>query len=87
MHSDPVRAADLEGRLQGFLDRHIAPLQQRGFANPALDKTMAHIGGWADIGTRVRWPYRGVPEDEATALRPLARAACPELFPGTVTAR
>jgi dihydrodipicolinate synthase/N-acetylneuraminate lyase len=81
MHSDPVRAADVEGRLQGFLDRHITPLQQRGFANPALDKTMAHIGGWADIGTRVRWPYQGVPEDEATALRPLARAAVPELFP------
>ena len=82
MGSDPVRAADVEGRLQGFLDRHISPLQQRGFANPALDKTMAHIGGWADIGTRVRWPYQGVPEDEATALRPLARAAVPELFPG-----
>ena len=81
MASDPVRAADVEGRLQGFLDRHITPFQRRGLANPALDKTLAHIGGWADIGTRVRWPYQSVPEDEATALRPLARAALPELFP------
>ena len=81
MVTDPDRAADLEGRLQGFLDRHITPFQRRGLANPALDKTLAHIGGWADIGTRVRWPYQGVPEDEATALRPLARAALPELFP------
>ena len=81
MVTDPDRAADLEGRLQGFLDRHIIPFQRRGLANPALDKTLAHIGGWADIGTRVRWPYQSVPEDEATALRPLARAALPELFP------
>ena len=87
MRSDPVRAADVEGRLQGFLDRHITPLQQRGYSNPALDKAMAHIGGWADIGTRVRWPYQGVPEDEATALRSLARAAVPELFPDAVRAR
>jgi dihydrodipicolinate synthase/N-acetylneuraminate lyase len=81
MRSDPARAMDLERRLQRFLDDHITPLQQRGYANPALDKTLAHIGGWARIGTRVRWPYRGVPEAEADALRPLARAAVPELLP------
>ena len=87
MTADPDRAADVEVRLRSFLDRHIMPFQRRGLANPALDKTLAHIGGWADIGTRVRWPYQGVPEDEATALRPLARAAVPELFPPAVTAR
>jgi dihydrodipicolinate synthase/N-acetylneuraminate lyase len=87
MTADPDRAADVEVRLRGFLDRHIMPFQRRGLANPALDKTLAHIGGWADIGTRVRWPYQGVPEDEATALRPLARAAVPELFPPAVRAR
>jgi hypothetical protein len=81
MRSDPARAQDVEARLQAFLAQHITPLQQRGYANPALDKTLAHIGGWAAIGTRVRWPYRGVPEAEAAALRPLARAAVPELFP------
>jgi dihydrodipicolinate synthase/N-acetylneuraminate lyase len=82
MRSDPDRAADVERRLQDFLAGHITPLQQRGYANPALDKMLAHIGGWASIGTRVRWPYRGVPEAEAAALRPLARTAVPELFPG-----
>jgi dihydrodipicolinate synthase/N-acetylneuraminate lyase len=81
MRSDPARAADVEGRLQAFLDRHITPLQQRGYSNAALDKAMAHIGGWAGIGTRVRWPYRGVPEAEAAALRPVARTAVPELVP------
>ena len=87
MTADPDRAADVEGRLRSFLDRHIMPFQRRGLANPALDKALAHIGAWADIGTRVRWPYQGVPEDEATALRPLARAAVPELFPPAVRAR
>jgi dihydrodipicolinate synthase/N-acetylneuraminate lyase len=81
MRSDPDGAADLESRLRHFLTRHITPLQQRGYSNAALDKTLAHIGGWAAIGTRLRWPYQGVPEADAEALRPLARAAVPELFP------
>jgi dihydrodipicolinate synthase/N-acetylneuraminate lyase len=87
MRSDPARAGDVERRLQDFLAAHITPFQQRGYANPALDKTLAHIGGWAGIGTRVRWPYRGVPEAEAEALRPLARAAVPELMPETPAVR
>jgi dihydrodipicolinate synthase/N-acetylneuraminate lyase len=83
MRSDPARAAAVEGRLQDFLAEYITPLQQRGYNNAALDKTLAHIGGWARVGTRVRWPYRSVPEAEATALRPVARAAVPELIPDT----
>jgi dihydrodipicolinate synthase/N-acetylneuraminate lyase len=81
MRSDPARAAATERRLLRFFDQHITPLQQRGYSNGALDKTLAHIGGWADIGTQVRWPYQSVPETEAAALRPLARAAVPELLP------
>ena len=83
MHSEPARAAAVERRLQDFLAEYITPLQQRGYNNAALDKTLAHIGGWAHVGTRVRWPYRSVPEAEATALRPVARAAVPELIPDT----
>ena len=82
MRTDPAQAADVEGRLQGFLARHITPLQQHGYSNPALDKTLAHIGAWAPIGTRVRWPYQSVPEADAEALRALARAAVPELLLG-----
>jgi len=81
MRADPARALDVERRLQRFLAEHIGPLQQRGYAGAALDKTLAHIGGWAEIGTRVRWPYHGVPEAEAEALRPAARSAVPELVP------
>ena len=83
MRADPAAAAATERRLQDFLAEYITPLQQRGYNNAALDKTLAHIGGWARVGTRVRWPYRSVPEAEATALRPVARAAVPELIPDT----
>jgi dihydrodipicolinate synthase/N-acetylneuraminate lyase len=78
--AEPELALDVERRLQAFLAEHIGPLQRRGYANPALDKALAHIGGWAEIGTRVRWPYQAVPEADAAALRPAARAAVPELF-------
>ncbi len=85
MRSDPARAVDTERRLLRFFGQHITPLQQRGYSNGALDKTLAHIGGWADIGTQVRWPYRSVPETEAAALRPLARTAIPELLPDVLS--
>ena len=64
-----------------FFAEHVQPLASGGYANPALDKFLAHVGGWADIGTRVRWPYRSVEEEHAERLRPTARTALPELFP------
>jgi dihydrodipicolinate synthase/N-acetylneuraminate lyase len=78
--SDGAAALDLEQRLQGFFRNHIAPLAARGYCDPALDKTLAAIGGWAQIGTRVRWPYRSVPEEMVPALREAARDAVPELL-------
>ena len=78
--SDPPAALEFEQRLRGFLDAHIAPLARAGYCDPALDKTLAAIGGWAPIGTRVRWPHRSVPEDAVPALRAAALAAVPELL-------
>jgi hypothetical protein len=63
-----------------FFDRYMAPLKARGYSNTALDKALAAIGAWAPIGTRVRWPYSSVPDEEVALLAPLARAALPELF-------
>ncbi|MBM6593638.1 dihydrodipicolinate synthase family protein [Microvirga pudoricolor] len=79
-------AADLDGclaietRLRGFLDEHIVPFQRAGYSNPALDKLLAAIGGWAPVGTRLRKPYRWIDEAQASRLAPLARRAVPELF-------
>ncbi|MFD1547871.1 dihydrodipicolinate synthase family protein [Nonomuraea guangzhouensis] len=81
MRTDPVAAREVERRIGLFFAEHIQPLAAEGYANPALDKFLAYVGGWADIGTRVRWPYRSVDEHHAERLRPIARTALPELFP------
>jgi dihydrodipicolinate synthase/N-acetylneuraminate lyase len=78
--TDLPAALEFEQRLRGFLDAHIGPLARAGYSDPALDKTLAAIGGWAPIGTRVRWPHRWVPEEAIPPLRAAAKAAVPELF-------
>jgi dihydrodipicolinate synthase/N-acetylneuraminate lyase len=80
IHSDPEAALALEQRILAFFAEHIFPLLAEGYSNNALDKTLAALGGWAPIGTRVRWPYRSVPEEHVRQLAPLARAALPELL-------
>jgi dihydrodipicolinate synthase/N-acetylneuraminate lyase len=77
---DLTAALAFEERLRGFLDAHIAPFGRAGYSDPALDKTLAAIGGWAPIGTRVRWPHRWVPQEVIPPLRATAEAALPELF-------
>lgn len=79
--SDPAEALRLEKRLAGFLDNYILPFrEQQHYSNQALDKLLAAIGGWARIGTRLRWPYRGVSESEARRLQPIAKKLLPEFF-------
>ena len=39
---------------------------------------MAHIGGWADIGARMRWPYRSIPASEIPRLRSIVDQLLPE---------
>jgi len=38
------------------------------------------IGGWADIGTRLRRPYRWIDPEVVPALRAAARDAIPEIM-------
>jgi dihydrodipicolinate synthase/N-acetylneuraminate lyase len=81
MLTDPAAAAGLETRLNAYLARHVLPLQEAGFSNPALDKTLAAVGGWAPVGTRLRWPYRSVPAQIVTRLRTAALDELPDLVP------
>lgn len=81
MVAEPDAALDVERRVHEFFADQVRPLQRSGFANSALDKFLAHLGAWADIGTRVRWPYASVDAAHAERLRPLVRAQVPELFP------
>lgn len=81
MRSAPDEALDLERRIQDFMTRHIVPFRDvQGFSNFALDKLLAEIGDWCDAGTRVRWPYRSIPQAEADRLRPIALEMLPELL-------
>ena len=81
MRVDLPAALELEQRIRHFMDTEIAPFIVRdGYANPALDKLLAAIGGWADVGTRLRWPYRWIEPDVAARLRPVTQSMLPELF-------
>ncbi len=80
MQSDLPAALDIERRVLSFFQGHIAPLSSQGYSNPALDKLLAAIGGWSNIGTRLRFPYRAIPESLVVELREIAQQMIPELF-------
>lgn len=76
------QALEIEARIQGFFGKYISPyITKYQYANQAVDKLLAVVGGWVDIGTRLRMPYRWIDPVEADRLRPLIRAEIPELFP------
>lgn len=81
MQTDFPAALRLEARIQQFFGTYIFPFKTGGYPNHALDKLLATVGGWSQVGLRVRWPYRSIPEDEVEALRRIARQQLPELFP------
>ncbi|WP_026874538.1 dihydrodipicolinate synthase family protein [Jiangella gansuensis] len=81
MTTDPGEAADVERRIGELFRRHIAPLQASGLSNPALDKFLATVGGWADVGLRLRWPASSAPAEAVQPARADAHRLLPELFP------
>lgn len=86
IHTDSAAALDLESRIRKFMSEHILPFRRdHGIANQGLDKLLAAIGGWVDLGTRLRWPYSWIPEEEALRLRPVARRLLPVLFEGEMS--
>jgi 4-hydroxy-tetrahydrodipicolinate synthase len=80
MGEDLEEALRIEKKIAAFFAQCILPYAQAGYSNPALDKFLAAVGGWAPIGTRLRWPYRGIPESEVPPVRQVARQMLPELF-------
>jgi len=45
-----------------------------------VDQLPAAIGGWVNVGTRLRWPYLCIPETEVVPLREAAHAELPPEF-------
>lgn len=78
--TQPLLALDIERRIIDFFQQAVVPFARQGYSNPALDKLLAVTGAWADIGTRLRWPYQFIAKESAQALAGVARAALPELF-------
>jgi hypothetical protein len=79
MARDLPAAREVEARLRRFMSEHIAPfITEQGYCNAACDRLMACVGGWADVGWRMRWPYRSIPAEEALRLRPVVRELIPE---------
>ena len=81
MQTDLPAALAIEAQIQQFMSAHVVPYRDmKGHSNMALDKLLACVGNWAPVGTRLRWPYTGVPESEVERLRVVARASIPSLF-------
>lgn len=81
MLTDLPRALNIEKWIQLFMSQYIQPLiSKQGYSNQAADKLLAAIGGWSNVGTRLRWPYKGIDESEVTKLRAIAHEMMSEFF-------
>ena len=79
MRTDLPAALEIESRLRQFILEHITPyITEQGYCNGACDRLMALVGGWADVGGSMRWPYRSIDPHEADRLRPIAASLIPE---------
>ncbi|MCG6190646.1 dihydrodipicolinate synthase family protein [Maribellus maritimus] len=81
MQSDMNSALELEKRIKQFMNELIEPfITKQFFPNHACDRFMATVGGWADVGANLRWPYKSIPEELAEPVRRKALEIIPEFF-------
>jgi len=81
MKSNMNAALELESRIQLFMNQCMVPfIRDKGYANQAVDKFMAAVGGWTDMQPRLRWPYGWIAEDEVKYTRQIAEKILPEFF-------
>lgn len=75
------KSFELQARIQKFMDEYIVPyIRDEGYSNQAVDKFMAAVGGWTTISTQLRWPYRGIPQDDVLPMRKVCASLLPEVF-------
>lgn len=80
MQTDPDKALQVQANILQFFATCIVPYKNAGYSNPALDKFLAAIGGWGTVGTRLRWPYKWIAEEEVAAARIVAKRLLPDFF-------
>ena len=79
MKTDMEAALELESRIQAFMKECIDPfIVVHGYPNHACDRFMALVGGWADVGAKLRWPYSSIPVDYVEQVRKRAHGIIPE---------
>ncbi len=78
---DMEAALELEKRINQFMKELIEPfIVKHHYPNHACDRFMAIVGGWADVGSKLRWPYNSIPENLAGFVREQAKKIIPEFF-------
>jgi dihydrodipicolinate synthase/N-acetylneuraminate lyase len=80
MQTDMDGALRIQERILELFATCIVPYKNAGYSNPALDKLLAAAGGWGPVGTRLRWPYKWIDENEVEAVRTVAKKLLPEFF-------
>lgn len=79
--NDMESALELESRIRKFMSECIDPfIVEMHYPNHACDRFMALAGGWADVGSRLRWPYRSIPEKYVPEIRKRAHDIIPEFI-------
>lgn len=77
------QALELEKRIQLFMERYIVPfIVNDNYSNTAADKFLAAVGGWSASTTKLRWPYKSIPQSEVAAARKHCMRILPEFFTG-----
>lgn len=82
MKTDMAKALQIEMRINLFLKENILPYLSVK-SNTAVDKFLAAVGGWMNLGTRLRWPYEGIGEDEVKRVRIKCKEILPEFYKKT----
>jgi 4-hydroxy-tetrahydrodipicolinate synthase len=81
IQTDLESALELEKRIKIFMKTLIAPfITDQHYPNHACDRFMALVGGWADVGPKLRWPYKSIPENLVEPISKEAKKIIPEFF-------
>lgn len=81
MTADLDSALELESRINVFMKKCIDPfIAEMHYPNHACDRFMALVGGWADVGADLRWPYSSIPEGYVSQVRKEVENIIPEFL-------
>jgi dihydrodipicolinate synthase/N-acetylneuraminate lyase len=81
IRTDLPAALELEIRINLFMSGLIAPfITEMQYPNHACDRFLAQLGGWADVGSKLRWPYRSIPDSYIESIRNESIRLIPEFF-------